>query len=132
MPARVLHESLSPRIACGLQGIGQLSAVFGDIRGASSVLDDVDVIVDEGLTVFNVTQYSESRHSAWSTGPERIAKPSTRANERLPTCRFVGSLSGVSSCTRDVLSVPDDVDGVADERSTVFYTIRVSDLWFVA
>ena len=38
---------------------GQLSAVFGCVLDVSSVLDDVKVVVDEGYTVFNVTQASE-------------------------------------------------------------------------
>ena len=54
-------------MARGMQGIGLSSAVFGFICDASCVLDDVNGIVDEAPTVFNVTQDSELRHSEWST-----------------------------------------------------------------
>ena len=40
-------------------GHRQLPAVFGCIRGVPSVFDDVFVIINEGSTVFNVTQVSD-------------------------------------------------------------------------
>ena len=64
-------------MACGSQGIGRSSVVFRSICDAASVLDDVNVAVDEVSTAFNVTQDSEPRYSAWAMRPERITKPST-------------------------------------------------------
>ena len=56
-------DFLCPRMALvACRVIGQSSAVLGCIRDVSLVLDEVDVIVDEGSTVSNVTQGSEPRY----------------------------------------------------------------------
>ena len=47
-----------------MAAIGRLLVVFRPISDAASVLDDVDVIVDEASTAFNVTQDSELMYSA--------------------------------------------------------------------
>ena len=74
-------------MARGIQCIGRLLVVFRSISDAASVLDDVDVIVDEASTAFNDTQDSEPMYSAWAMRAmrqERITKAST-------SYRFVGS-----------------------------------------
>ena len=134
-----------------MQGIGLLSAVFRFICDASCVLDEVNVILDEGPTVFNVTQDSEPRHSAWSTGTREDQAAeyqlwfSTEVcfNEWLPTCRLVVSLSAVFGSIRDESSVPDDDEVVVDEgpiffNSTSYLIVfnitqvfALSFLWFV-
>ena len=48
------HESLSPRLTRDMQDIGLLLIFFVFISDASSVLDDVNVLVDEGSRVVNV------------------------------------------------------------------------------
>ena len=77
VPAVVATKVLSLRMARGSQGIGRFLVVFRSISDAASVLDDVDVIVDEASTAFNATQDAEPMYSAWAMRPLRVTKAST-------------------------------------------------------
>ena len=101
--------------------VGQLSAVLDCIRDVSRVLNEVDVIVDEGSTVFNITWVSDLSFLSFVT--------KVRAYEFLTASSPFNDTPGVVDGTREDYEAKCQVL-VSTELMIVMHSGVLNNMWY--